>query len=108
MPFKGTLQNNERLTIEVSPNISNNGPTALTIFYLNETGKIPDIDILSVPLLNPLGVPVLDRVIPRNTTRVLIDVENPPGNDAAVRMSQTMVIIAEVANGDIRYSFDVV
>ena len=79
MPFIGTLNDNQLFTLDVTPSLATTGGlTAVTVTYLNSTGnRIRDIDIATIEVGVSSGV--VSRVIPRNTTRIYIEIDMPPG-----------------------------
>jgi hypothetical protein len=106
MPFIGTLRDNEHFTVDVTATVPNNGSTALTVTYLNPTGnRIRDIDIST----GAGGVPVVvSRVIPRNTTRIYIEIDLPDGGLAQARITQGIFVHTSDISFDSRLVFDVV
>jgi len=104
MPFLGTLQGNESFVLDVTPDVQPTGATAVTIIYLNSSGNIRDIDTLTV--LGSAGV--VNRVPPKNTTRIYIEIDLPRDGLVEARVQQGATIhVADLAF-DSRLVFDVV
>ncbi len=108
MPFIGTLRDNELFTLDVTPLVqSTAGPTAVTVSYLNATGnKIRDIDIFTIQIGGPQAG--ISRVIPRNTTRLYIEIDLPNSGFAQARVIQGANVYTTDIAADGRLVFDVV
>lgn len=108
MPFIGNLQSNERFTVDITPTVGEtNWPMAITVTYLNSTGnRVRDLDILTFPVGEPQFV--FTGVIPRNTPRIYIEIDQSNGGGAQVRVRQGTVIHTTNILFDSRLVFDVV
>lgn len=108
MPFiDTTLRGNEPFTLDVTPEVLNSGPIAVTVTYLNSTGnRIRDIDIFTVPQGDPQGS--INRAIPRNTSRIYIEIDMPRNGLAQARVTQGGNVHTSDIAFDTRLVFDVV
>ncbi len=111
--FLGTLQQNVPWTLEVNT-VSTCGPTAATVTFVNSRGG-QDIDIFTIQ--PGAGTVFTSANIPRNTRRILVEVDLPCSFDVGfVRIHQGTNIIeadfcgegAQDTCADRRFVFDVV
>jgi hypothetical protein len=91
---------------EINVDNSTGGATAMTITYLNGKGtKIKTMQIISVP---PGQTVQYLRTIPKNTSRVFLDVEPLAGNTLGIGVKQGAINFSQSVNGDTRITFDAV
>lgn len=107
MPFIGTLQGEQLFTVDVTPAVQTGiAPAAVTVIYVNGTGnKVRDIDILTLSVGDPFAG--YSRVIPRNTTRLYIEIDLA-GTGVQVRVIQGILVHTSDLLFDGRLVFDVV
>jgi len=101
--FGGTLIADEAI-VDITPAGATTGATAVTISYLNRKGsKVRDIDTATT------AVPVqMILTISGNTSRVYIELDQPPDGLSQVRVTQGPSVITQDIVGDGRVLFDVV
>ena len=103
--FRGTVRGDLPLTFEVQPANANTAPTAVTITFIDSRGR-PDVEALTFEVgagaANIQSVP-----IPRGTRRIVIQVDDPPGESCRFKMAQgdpPITGIEEAVIGDIRFT----
>jgi hypothetical protein len=104
MPFMGTLQGNQSFVLDVTPAVEASEATAVTVSYLNSSGNIRDIEILTA--MNSQGT--VSRVIPKNTVRIYIEINLPRDGLVQARVQQGATIHLTDLAFDGRLVFDVV
>jgi hypothetical protein len=107
MPFVGTLRDNELFILDVTPAVQSGvAPAAVTVSYLNATGnKIRDIDIFTIQIGDPQAG--ISRVIPKDTTRLYIEIDLSSSGFAQARVVQGATVYSTDIAADARLVFDV-
>ena len=110
--YKGTMRGDLPLTFEVQPANANTNSTDVTITFIDTRGR-PDVETLTFEV--GAGEANIHSVsMPRGIRRIVIQVDNPPGEACRFRMAQgvnssgnPISVIEEVVDGDIRFTLNV-